>query len=137
MTDESLITLPPRVLVVMPAQWPRALLRAALRDVGYDAVGAQSLASALRIRPDEPQRGPVRLVIVDHDAFDGPRRPAQFLALRNRHHTPLTMLIVRSTVQMPPVESDRVLKRPVSVGDIVAAAESLLPLPRGKRHAIE
>ena len=29
-------TLPPRILLVMPAQWPRALLRASLREVGYD-----------------------------------------------------------------------------------------------------
>ena len=29
---------PPRVLIVMDDQWHRALLRAALRDVGYDAM---------------------------------------------------------------------------------------------------
>src|SRR3954470_19927901 len=55
--------LPPRVLLVMPDQWPRALLRAALRDAGYDAVGAPGLSAALRYRPAVADRGPVRLVV--------------------------------------------------------------------------
>src|SRR5512142_2916514 len=39
--------LPPRILVVMPAQWPRALVRAELRERGYDAAGARDLLEAL------------------------------------------------------------------------------------------
>lgn len=73
-TMSSATQLPPRVLLVMPDRWPRALLRAALRNAGYDAVGASSLGRALRIRADEPSRGAVCLVIVDqsalHDASD-------------------------------------------------------------------
>lgn len=32
--------LAPRVLILQPDHWPRALLRAELREAGYDAVGA-------------------------------------------------------------------------------------------------
>lgn len=53
----------------MPEHWPRALLRAALREAGYDAVGAPGLSGALRYRAAAPDRGPVRLVVIDRDAL--------------------------------------------------------------------
>src|ERR1700682_6312362 len=60
---------PPRVLLVMAEQWPRALPRAALREVGFDAVGTRTLGSALRVNPDEPDRGPIGLVILDQSVL--------------------------------------------------------------------
>src|SRR5439155_20440400 len=63
---------PPRILIMSPDQRSRALLRAELREAGYDAIGASSLTTTLRYPPDEPDRGPVRLFIVDGDAAAAP-----------------------------------------------------------------
>ncbi|MGH7710483.1 MAG: hypothetical protein ACREOG_04330 [Gemmatimonadaceae bacterium] len=123
----------PRVLIVMPAQWHRALLRAALREVGYDAVGTRTLATALRISPAEPDRGPVRLIIVDHAAVT--RRERDHLTrLLQLHGRPATMLLARPTMSAPLGRWDRVLRRPLSISDIVAGAQELLPLPLEARH---
>ena len=92
-------SLRPRVLVVMPDQWPRAMLRAALREKGYDAVGTRNLDSALRIRPDESERGPVRLIIVDQPALAS--AGDQLEKLLERHRAPLTLLLARSTQAAP------------------------------------
>jgi len=45
--------------------WPCALLRAQLAEAGYDASGAGTLSRALRHAPDDAERGPLRLVVVD------------------------------------------------------------------------
>jgi CheY-like chemotaxis protein len=119
--------LPPRVLIVMPDQWPRALLRAALREVGYDAVGAGSLAAALRVRSVQPERGPVRLIIVDQHAHSGPN-DEQLTRLLARHGEPATMLLARTAVAAPARVWQRVLRRPVSIAEIVTAVQTLLPL---------
>ena len=129
--------LPPRVIVVMETQWPRALIRAALREAGYDAVGTQSLATALRIRPTEPDRGAVRLVIVDQPALAGKRDDARLAALFTRHEQLATILLARPTVRTPTGSWTRVLQRPVSVEDVVAAAEAVLPLARAQRHRLD
>ena len=55
----------PRILVVSGEQWPRALLRAQLDEAGYDAIGAGTLSRALRYPPDDAERGPVRLIVLD------------------------------------------------------------------------
>ena len=67
---------PPRILIVMEAQWPRANLRAALRHVGYDAVGAPTLEESLTVRVAEPARGLVRLILVDQSALQDARSEA-------------------------------------------------------------
>ncbi len=61
---------PPRVLVVSPDRALRALVRAELREAGYDAIGASSFAAALEYPPAERERGPVRLLIVHEGAVD-------------------------------------------------------------------
>ena len=128
-------TLSPRVLIVMPDQWPRALLRAALREEGHDAVGTRNIDSALRIRPDEPDRGPIRLVVVDQAALKGAEDKLD--RLLSRHNAPSTLLLARPTLAAPSGPWDRVLQRPVSVGEIVAAAEALVPLSSGARHPLD
>jgi hypothetical protein len=120
-------SLPPRVLLVMPEQWPRALLRAGLRDVGYDAVGTRTLGSALRINPDELDRGPVRLVILDQSVLGGDA-DHQLAHLLARNELPATILLARPTLTIPDGSWQRVLRRPVSVGEIVTAAQASLPL---------
>lgn len=120
----------------MPDQWPRALLRAALREVGYDAVGTRTLVAALRVPPAEPERGPVRLVIVDQPAL-GPGSDEQITRLLARHGTPDTILLARAAVATPAGPWQRVLHRPVSVADVVSAAQELLPLELDSRHALD
>lgn len=120
----------------MPDQWPRALLRAALREVGYDAVGTRSLSAALRLPPVELTRAPVRLVIVDQDTLREPNEPALSQVLA-RHGAPATMLLARAAVAAPAGKWQRVLRRPVSIADIVAAVETLLPLPPDARDALD
>jgi hypothetical protein len=119
----------------MPEQWPRALLRAALRDVGYDALGAPGLAGALRYRAQAPARGPVRLVLVDQAVLQGDEGLSLLIALLRRHEDPVTILLARamSTPGVPPAAVaapwTRVIRRPVSIDAIVAAVRDLLPLP--------
>lgn len=127
---------PPRVLVVMPAQSPRALIRAALRQAGFDAVGASSLASALLVRPDEPERGRVGLIIVDQPAIGGARERERLAALVARHGAPAAMLLARATVSSPAGPWTHVLRRPVSVEDVVTATRSMLP-SSGQRPPLE
>ena len=127
---------PPRVLVIMPDQWTRALVRAALREVGYDAVGTRGVREAFRARPSEPGRGPVRLLIVDHDAMDTAAAPLieQLLA---RHASPDAILIRRATKPEPNGPWRVTLRRPLSVADIVSAAETQLPLAAAARRPID
>src|SRR5215207_8288414 len=126
---------PPRVLLVMPEQWPRALLRAALREVGYDALGAPGLAAALRYRVQAPSRGPVRLVLVDQAALQGDEALAILTTLLHRHRDPAAILLARAVAMSGPPEKaepapwTRVLRRPVSIDGLVAAVRKLLPLP--------
>ena len=120
----------------MPEQWARALLRAALREVGYDAVGTRTLSSALRVNPNEPDRGPVRLIILDQSVLGGDAdgELAQLLA---RNSSPATILLARPTLAVPDGPWHRVLRRPVSVGEIVAAAQASLPLSLEDRHPLD
>jgi hypothetical protein len=123
--------LPPRVLLVMPEQWPRALLRAALREVG-----TRTLGSALRVNPNDPGRGPVRLVILDQSVLGGDAddQLAQLLA---RNESPATILLARPTLAVPDGSWQRVLRRPVSVGEIVAATQTALPLSPEHRRPLD
>jgi hypothetical protein len=126
----------PRVLIVMPEQWPRALLRAALREVGYDAVGTRTLSSALRIRREEPERGPVSLIVVDQLVL-GRGGNGDLGRLFSTHGAPATILIARPTVAAPSGPWQRVLPRPISVADVVSAVETLLPIPSEARHPLD
>ena len=134
---------PPRVLLVMPEQWPRALLRAALREIGYDALGAPGLAGALRYRAQAPDRGPVRLVLVDQAVLQADDGLALLITLLRRHENPVTILLARamSTPGVPeeavPAPWALVLRRPVSVDAIVAAVRDLLPLPQGLSRPVD
>ena len=126
--------LPPRVLIVMPDQWPRALLRAALRESGYDAVGTRNLDTALRVRPEEPGRGSIRLVIVDQSAASAREQLAKLLSL---HGKPRTILLARPTLAAPDGPWERVIKRPASIDDIVAVVQEAVPLEFELRHPID
>jgi hypothetical protein len=127
----------------MPEQWPRALLRAALREVGYDALGAPGLPGALRYRAEVPGRGAVRLVLVDQAALQGDEAFPRLTALLHRHEDPAALLLARAApMPVPPDMAEpapwaRVVRRPVSIEDIVAAVRELLPLPPASSRPVD
>lgn len=127
---------PPRVILVMNARWHRALLRAALRDAGYDAVGAADLTFALRYGREEPGRGPVAVIVVDGDA-DPSKHTAALRDLFERHGRPPAILITSAGRPATDTAWTLVLRRPLSVADIVAAVQRLLPLPANLRHPLD
>jgi hypothetical protein len=118
----------------MPDQWPRALLRAALREVGYDATGTRVLSMLRRQIVAEAGRGPVRLVVLDQEALTAADAP-ELEALRSAG-IPIVLLAptVRRVPEGPWME---VIRRPFSIGDLVSAIERLLPLPPEARRPID
>ena len=128
--------LPPRVLLIMPDQWPRAHLRAALREVGYDAVGTRDLQNALRIAPTAAGRGPVQLVVLDQHAIHA-HADALLDDLRGRFADPRFLLIASAASAHPAGEWNDVVTRPLSVAELVAAVQSLLPLPAELRRPLD
>ena len=126
----------PRIIIISPDQWPRALLRSALREVGYDAVGTQSLTSALRIPVREPGRSPVRAIVVEQSALGGGdgERLGELLA---RHERPATLLLSHTTTTPPAGSWSRELRRPFSIDDAVRAVQTLLPLPDAQRRPVD
>lgn len=136
MDKPSRTVLPPRVLLVMPDQWHRALLRAELRELGYDAVGAPDLSGSLAYPAIEPERGPVSLVLVDQQALAGAHE--MLLArLLERHGHPPSMLL--APAGLPHIAGDwaLVLHRPLSIADIVRGVRAVLPLDPGSRQPID
>jgi hypothetical protein len=123
----------PRVLLILPDHWPRALLRAQLREEGYDAIGARSVEEALVYRPEVPERGPVRLVLVDADAM-GEGGLADLLA---RHGNPPGALLAHAGQEVPPGSWVRVIRRPASIADLARAAGELVPLPERSRGPLD
>jgi DNA-binding response OmpR family regulator len=131
----------PRILLIMPEQWPRALLRAALREAGYDAAGAPGLPGALHYRATDPDRGPVRLVVIDQDALRGPEAGSELAALIARHGRPGLMLLARGAAPLPPVARDfewhHTVRRPASIAELVEAVRVALPLPAEGRRPLD
>ena len=132
---------PPRVLLVMPDQWPRALLRAALREAGYDALGAPGVPGALRYRPVARDRGSIGVLIVDQAALSESADGADLAALLQRHPGATPILLARATSTGPgpasPIAWARVIRRPASIAELVAAVEAALPLPPDSRHPLD
>jgi len=141
-SDESRGGLPPRVLLIMPEQWPRALLRAALRETGYDALGAPSVTAGLRYRAVAEGRGLVALIVVDQAAVGDPEASERLMALRHRHRDPPLVLLTSATA---PAEITldaahgvvRRLRRPASLAELIAAVQSALPLEPGAAHPLD
>ena len=126
---------PPRVLVVIPDQWPRAHIRAALRETGYDAIGAASVPDALAHRAFEPERGAVGAIVLDAAAVHD--HDAALERLQHRHANAPVILLTSAVVQPPVGEWDRVLRRPFTVEDVVRAVSALAPLPEDQRRPVD
>jgi PleD family two-component response regulator len=109
---EPAVSVPARILIVMAAQWPRALLRAELREAGYDALGARDLDEALTYPREEAGRGPVRLIILDQ-AVSRSRDDPRLVELLQKHQEAQTLL----------------LRYPTTIAEISQTTQQLLPLP--------
>jgi hypothetical protein len=125
----------PRVLLVILDQWPRALLRAALREAGYDAAGTRALGGALRLAEPEAGRGPVGLIVIGQDAFTPAERP-DLERLRRTTGAP-TLLIASAGREVEEEPGIQVIRRPVSIGELVRTIERLVPLRPDARHPID
>jgi len=125
----------PRVLLIMPDQWRRAVLRGALREVGYDAIGSIDVATARRHHRPEPGRGTMALMVVDQDAVAGHQKDLRHLL--NSLDAPPALLLAHATRTPPPGAWTRVMQRPMSIGDVVAAVQSLVPLPENARRPLD
>ena len=126
---------PPRILVVMPAQWPRALLRAALREVGYDAVGTRTVKGARVLLPSGEGRGLVRLILIDQDALTEETQ-GDLEMLRRGSDAPL-VLLAPATRRVSEGGWTGVLRRPLTVGELAQAIERLVPLSPTARRPID
>ncbi len=129
---DRVVPIAPRILVVMADQWPRATLRAALREVGYDAIGTRSLSGAL-VHPGRVLgRGPVRAIVIDGGVLS-PSSPdaadADALESLLQRHGAVPLVLLGSAVHAdPPGAWTRILRRPFSIQDVVAAVLELVPL---------
>jgi hypothetical protein len=116
----------PRVLIVMAAQWPRALLRAELIEAGYDVSGAADLHEVLAHRADDRGPGSLGLIVLDHDVLGDDRLLSQLL----QGHPQVTTLVLESASRPPvPVPGAHLLRHPVSIGEIVDTIQELVPVP--------
>ena len=118
----------PRILIVMGAHWPRALLRAEFREAGYDALGARDFDEAMTYPKEEAGRGPVRLIILDQAALQGDDDPRLKELLRR--HGDVETLLIAGAFQPPSAGQWRqVLRHPTTIAEIIQAARQLLPPP--------
>jgi hypothetical protein len=102
---------------------PRSLLRAALEADGWDAIGARTMGEALTHPPADPERGPVRLLIVDQRALiDG---NGLFDELYQRHRRP-PVLLIASHVETTPEGPWQVVRRPLRIGEVVKVARQVV-----------
>ncbi|KPK79239.1 MAG: hypothetical protein AMS25_13340 [Gemmatimonas sp. SM23_52] len=124
----------PRVLIVSPEQWPRALLRAELLEAGYDAVGSRTLSAALRYPRTEAGRGPVGLIIVDQAVVER-EAPDVLERLASKHAGSRCFLLARSSGALPAGNWDAVLRRPQSIRQIVEAVRRVLSIRYGSSES--
>lgn len=115
---------------MIPDQWLRANVRAALIESGYDAVGARTVREAVGRCVDEPGRGPVRAIILDQSALpDSSEGEAD--TLRQRCAEAAAILIAPGHRAPAKGEWDEVVRRPVTIGALVRVVRTLVPLPHG------
>lgn len=118
---------PPRIVIILPEEWPRALLRVELRERGYDAVGAQGLEEAAAYASQNDQRGPVRLIVIDQTIVEAAEAGSLEL-LKHTLGTGTMLLLGRPGAKSPTGAWARVIGRPFHVGDVLRAVEEILPL---------
>ena len=120
-------SLPARVVIVSDEQWTRAGLRAELRERGVDAVGVRDIPEALMHGHAPPGRGPVGVMVIEQDALSDDVRAGMLARVRARLGDPVVVLLAHATRETPPGDWDLVIRRPVTIGDVVDAVQRLLP----------
>lgn len=110
-----------RTVLVVGHEWRfRVLLRAQLREQGYEALGYETLeeaaAKAARLAP------PPAAVVFDTTDAPAEERGSSLVELGER----LPVLVVAAAGEQLDLPSVTVLRRPLRVGDVVASINSLL-----------
>jgi hypothetical protein len=118
------------------------MLRATLRERGYDAIGTRSVAGALRIPTQAADRGAVEVLVVDQEALSDEEKESDGSMTRellDRYPAAATVLLERVSVRTPDVRHrwTRTLQRPVSVEAIAVVVERLRPLPAEDRIPLD
>jgi len=113
----------------MPEQWPRALLRAALIEVGYDAIGTRALSGVSRYLTPAPDRGPVRALVVDVAAVAAAEHETVEDVCHRRGDVPV-LLLASAVTRTPSGCWTHTLRRPFSIDDVVRTVTDVAPLPR-------
>ena len=108
-------------------QWPRAYLRAELIERGYDAIGFTTM-DAMLARLGRRAVDPPRVVVI---SVEGQGLTPPRLAALARHPAKLVLTGGATALAAPEVRAaaaDRVLPRPVTLGELADAVERLAPL---------
>lgn len=85
------------------------------------------MSRALGYPPEEAERGPVRLIVVDSEAAAA--EPTA-LELAQRRYPGVQFVVIHRAGAVPPGPWAATLQRPVTIGDIVATVRRLVPLSR-------
>lgn len=107
-----------KTVLVAGRDWKfRALLRAQLLEEGFDALGFETLDAAA------DEIAPAVAAAIVFDTTDAPAAElAQLPALREK----LPFLVVASAGESLPVSEDCVLRRPLQLGQVIAALKERL-----------
>lgn len=102
-------------ILVVGRDWKfRALLRAQLREEGYNALGFEPLAGA-----ESEAAGAAALI------FDTTDAPANWQATLQRLAAQLPALVVASAQEEVNLPGAKLLRRPLSLGDIISVVREL------------
>jgi len=115
------------VVLVMPQQWERAILRAELIERGHDVVGMRHLGDLLAFHAAEAGHAPIGVVLVDRTAFAG-RHHRLLSILRRRHRCAPFVLLARAMTEVADCPWNAVLVRPLSVAQLADKIAALLAL---------
>jgi DNA-binding response OmpR family regulator len=106
-----------KTVLVVGRDWKfRALLRAQLREEGYDALGFEALQDA------ESEAAVAAALLFDTtDA-----RPDEWHPVLQRLSGQLPVVVVANATEAAEIPGARVLRRPLSVADVVQAVHELI-----------
>lgn len=112
------------VWIISVEQWPRAMLRAELIELGYDAVGFLSIDDALLRLYRRPGQKP-KAIILDLNELDISQ--ARLAALR-RNAIPIAILGGSAELADPAVSEfpwEFVFRRPFMIRDVIEAVHNM------------
>jgi hypothetical protein len=116
--------------LVLSDPWERALLRAELRERGYEALALPVPAAHddAKLLAWELVSGHAHLIVVDDDSL--PHEGLAAIAAPGHRPAP-GLLLTHAGRHVPEGPWLRVLHRPFRIGDIADTVERLAPLPMG------